>query len=88
MREELLKTERIFDGVVVKLRVDTIRKESGEVTTREIIEHDPVIAVIPVDADDNVVFVRQFRRPTGRDLLEIPAGGVEPGETAEQAVVR
>ncbi len=88
MPEELLSTKRIFDGVVVKLRVDTIRKESGEVTTREIIEHDPVIAVIPLDENDNVVFVRQFRRPTRHELLEIPAGGVEPGETPEEAVVR
>jgi ADP-ribose pyrophosphatase len=88
MPEELLATKRIFDGVVGKLRVDTIRKESGAVTTREIFEHAPCIAVIPLDADDNVVFVRQFRRASGRDLLEIPAGGMEPGETPEEAVTR
>ena len=88
MPEELISTERIFDGVVARLRVDTIRKDSGEVTTREIIEHAPCIAVIPIDADDNVVFVRQFRRATMQDLLEIPAGGMEPGETPEEACVR
>jgi ADP-ribose pyrophosphatase len=88
MPEELLGTRRIFDGVVVKLRVDTIRKESGEVTTREIIEHNPCIAVIPLDGDDNVVFVRQFRRAAARELLEIPAGGIEPGETPEEATLR
>jgi ADP-ribose pyrophosphatase len=86
--EELISTRRIFDGVVVNLRVDTIRKESGEVTTREIIEHNPCIAVIPLDADDNIIFVRQFRRAATRDLLEIPAGGIEPGETPEEATVR
>ena len=88
MPEELLSTQRIFDGVVARLRVDTIRKESGAVTTREIIEHAPCIAVIPLDENDNVVFVRQFRRATMRALLEIPAGGMEPGETPEEAVTR
>ena len=88
MHEELLSTQQIFDGVVAHLRVDTIRKENGQVTTREIIEHAPCIAVIPLDEADNVVFVRQFRRATMRELLEIPAGGMEPGETPEEACVR
>jgi ADP-ribose pyrophosphatase len=88
MPEERLSTERIFDGVVVRLRVDTIRKESGEVTTREVIEHAPCITVIPLDSDDIVVFVRQYRTPAGGDLLELPAGGMEPGETPEEATVR
>lgn len=88
MREELISTERIFEGVVARLRVDTIRKENGNVTTREIIEHAPCIAVIPLDGDNNVVFVRQYRRATDQELLEIPAGGMEPGETPEEAAVR
>ncbi len=88
MPEELLSTKRIYDGVVANLRVDTIRKENGEVTTREIIEHAPCITVIPLDGDGTVVFVRQFRRPTGGDLLELPAGGMEPGETPEEAALR
>ena len=33
-----------------------------------------------VDSEDNVLLVRQYRKPVERDLLEIPAGGVEPGE--------
>jgi len=86
--EQVLSSRLIFSGRVVRLRVDTIRLPDGCETTREIVEHDDCVAVIPVDAGNNVVLVEQFRLPTGKALLEIPAGGVEPGENAEKAVCR
>lgn len=86
--EQVLSSRLIFSGRIVRLRVDTIRLPDGCETTREIVEHDDCVAVIPVDAGNNVVLVEQFRFPTGKALLEIPAGGVEPGENAEKAVCR
>lgn len=86
--EQVLSSRLIFSGRIVRLRVDTIRLPDGCETTREIVEHDDCVAVIPVDAGNNVVLVEQFRLPTGKALLEIPAGGVEPGENAETAVCR
>lgn len=88
MPEERLSSKRIYDGRIVKLRIDTIRKENGEETTREILEHDPVIAVVALADDETIIMVRQYRTPTGKALLEVPAGGVDPGETPEQAVIR
>ncbi|MCJ7605642.1 MAG: NUDIX hydrolase [Dehalococcoidales bacterium] len=88
MPEERLSSKRIYDGRVVKLRVDTIRKENGEETIREVIEHDPVIAAVALDNDDTILFVKQYRTPTGKELLEIPAGGVNAGEDPEAAVRR
>jgi ADP-ribose pyrophosphatase len=60
----------------------------GHQTTREIVEHDPVIAVVPIDEKNNVLLVNQFREPVEKELLEIPAGGVDPGEDIETAVKR
>ena len=88
MPEERLSTERIYEGAIINVRVDTIRKPSGEVVSRDIVEHNPVIAVIAIDADDNLLMVRQYRTPTGKTLLEIPAGGIDPGEDPETATVR
>ena len=51
----------IFEGRILKLRVDTVLTVDGRESTREIIEHAACIAVIPVDADDNVLLVRQYR---------------------------
>ena len=60
----------------------------GHSKTREIIDHSEVIVAVPVDAEENVLLVEQFRLPTGKTLLELPAGGIEPGEDVEEAVRR
>jgi ADP-ribose pyrophosphatase len=72
----------------VRLRVDTVRVSDGREATREIVEHDDCIAVIALDADDNVLLVRQFRKAIEQDLLEIPAGCIDDGEGPEEAVRR
>ncbi len=88
MPEERLSSKPIYQGYIINVRVDTIRKPDGEVVTRDIVEHGPVVAVVAIDADDNLLMVRQHRTPIGKTLLEIPAGGIDPGEDPEAAVVR
>jgi ADP-ribose pyrophosphatase len=87
-KERLLSSQQIYQGRAVKLRVDRVAKPSGRETTREVVEHDDCVAIIALDAEDNILLVRQFRHAVGEELLEIPAGGIHPGETAEQAVRR
>ncbi len=84
---ELVASRVIFEGRVVKLRVDTIRTDDGAETTREIVEHGASVAVVALHEGD-ILLVRQFRHPIKKELLEIPAGGVDPGETPEAAAVR
>ncbi len=86
--EETISSRRIFDGCVVRLRVDTIVSADGRQSTREIVEHNDCIGVIAIDEDDNVLLVRQYRKAIEKELLEIPAGGVDSGEIPEEAVVR
>jgi ADP-ribose pyrophosphatase len=86
--EETLSSQLIYDGHVVKLRVDSVQTSNGRQTTREVVEHADCIAVIAIDEKDNVLLVKQFRKPVEKELLEIPAGGIDPGEDAGEAVVR
>jgi len=88
VEEETLSSQLIYEGRAVKLRVDTVRMPGGRETTREIVEHIDCVAIIAVDADDNVLLVNQFRKPVEKELLEIPAGGIEPGEDAVATVRR
>ena len=88
MSEETLSSRRIFEGRAVRLRVDSVRLPSGKETTREIVEHDDCVAIIALDDADNVLLVKQYRKPVEKDLLEIPAGGIDPGESPEDAVRR
>lgn len=86
--EPTISTRSVFSGRIIDVRVDTIRLPNGRETTREIVEHDPSICVVPVDDDDNVLLVRQYRKPTESFLLEVPAGGIEEGEDPETATRR
>jgi len=86
--EKTLSSQLIYDGRAVKLRVDTVRMPDGRQTTREIVEHDECVAIVAVDADDNVLLVNQFRKPVEKELLEIPAGGIDTGEDPETTVRR
>jgi ADP-ribose pyrophosphatase len=77
--EKTLSSQLIYGGRAVRLRVDT---------AREIVEHGDCVAIIAIDDEDNVLLVNQFRQPVGKKLLEIPAGGIEPGEEPADCVRR
>lgn len=81
MRVEVaLSSERVYQGRVINLRVDTVQLDDGKVSTREIVEHRGAVALVPIDEEGNVLLVKQYRRAADRELLEIPAGTLEIGE--------
>ncbi len=86
--EKTLSSRPIFNGRAFNVRVDTVINAGGEETTRDIVEHVPCIAVIPVDKNGDIVLVRQYRKAVEKYLLEIPAGGIDPGEDPDTAVKR
>ena len=77
---EVLTSRVVYKGKVVTLRVDEITTSRGQVATREVVEHPGAVVVIALDDEERVYLVRQYRHPLGRYLLELPAGGLEPGE--------
>ena len=85
--EKTVSSRSVFRGRAINVRVDTV-DAGGRETTREIVEHADCVAVIAVDEEDNILLVRQFRKPVEKELLEIPAGGIDEGEDAEAAVIR
>ncbi len=86
--EKTLSSQLIYDGRAVKLRVDTVQTPSGRETTREVVEHSDCVAIIAIAADDNVLLVKQFRQSVAKELLEIPAGGIDAKEDPVAAVRR
>lgn len=66
----------------------TYRLPDGRVEEYDIKQEPLVVAIVPITAAGNVVLARQFRPGPEAVLLEIPGGGIEPGETPEQAARR
>ena len=88
MTEKTKSSMVTFQGRAFRVRVDTVLTTDGRESTREIVEHPDCVAVVAVDANDNILLVKQFRKSVEKELLEIPAGGIEPGEEPELAVER
>ena len=86
--EKILTSKYIYEGHVIKVRVDDILTADGRRTTREIVEHHGAVVVVPLDADDNVLMVDQYRSALGKNLLEIPAGGIDDGEDPKTTAIR
>ena len=86
--EKVLSSESIYKGRIVDLRVDTVTRDGKHTFKREIIEHKGAVAMVPLDAQGNITLVRQVRSGAGRELLEIPAGGLEPGEPRDECARR
>lgn len=87
MKPQILSTETLFKGRIFDIRVDTIREGELEYK-REIVVHQGSAVIVPVFDDETVALVRQYRHAADGYQLELPAGGIEPGETFQQAAAR
>jgi ADP-ribose pyrophosphatase len=86
--EEHVSSEQVFEGNLLKVRVDTVRTPSGKEAKRELVEHPGSVVIVPVTTDGKVLFIRQFRYATGDYLLELPAGLIDEGEDPIESAKR
>lgn len=80
MIEKVLNEQSVFSGRVIKLSVLDVELQDGSESKRELVKHPGAVAVLPIDAEGNVLLVRQFRIAAGRVLTEVPAGTLNAGE--------
>ena len=81
--ERRLEGQEVFRGRVLALRVDTVATPGGQTATREVVDHPGAVAVVAQEPGGCLVLVRQYRYAVGEELLEIPAGKIDPGEDPE-----
>ena len=88
LREEQVSCEYKFKGRIIKVRLDQARLPDGKIAGREVVEHPGGVTVAALTDEGELLFVRQFRYPYMQELLELPAGKLEPGEDPFEAVKR
>ena len=86
--EKRLGGETLYAGRVVTLQVDRVALPDGRETKREVVRHPGAVAVLGETGDGFWILVRQHRYAVGADVLEIPAGTLEPGEDPESCARR
>lgn len=70
---------------IFKVWEEDVSLQNGKTTRQSWVEHKPTVAVVAVNDQQEVLLVRQYRVPAGRDLLEIPAGTMDHGEESPAA---
>ena len=86
--EKELERKYIYEGKILKLRYDKVELPDGKTADREIIEHNGGSGVLAVTEDDEILLVKQYRRPYDEVTLEIPAGKLNEGENPKEAALR
>lgn len=72
LAERTVKTEPIFDGRVIKVRVDDVVLPNGEMSKREIVNHPGAVAIIAITDEGKIVLVEQYRKALEKAIVEIP----------------
>ena len=80
LSEKTINSQAVFEGKIIKVKVDTVELPDGKTATREIVEHPGGVAVVALDKNNEVYMVRQYRKPFDKVCFEVPAGKLDNGE--------
>lgn len=86
--EETIKSEKIYEGKIIKVKVDTVELPNRSYAKREIVIHGRGVAIVVINDENKLYLVKQFRKPLNKVIYEIPAGIVEPNESIQEAAIR
>ena len=77
--EKWITKEEIHKGKIFSLWGGKVALDNGDTAIREYVRHLGGVAIVPV-IDNHVILIRQFRIAIERELIELPAGRLEPDE--------
>lgn len=88
MTERTVSHTRLYDGVIVNVDMDQVKLPNDRIAKREIVNHPGGVAVLPLNDDETVTLVRQYRYAFSAVLTEIPAGKLDAGEDPKAGALR
>lgn len=88
LAETVLASQQVFKGGFLDIRRDTVQLPDGQSAMREYVVHPGACVVIALLDDGNVILERQFRYPVGREMIEFPAGKLDPHEDPLHCALR
>ena len=85
--EKKIKSEIVYDGKVIRVTKDDVKCPNGMTSLREIVHHRGGVAIL-FQVDNKFIFEKQFRYALNEEIIEMPAGKLEEGETPLEAAKR
>lgn len=86
--EITIKTDKIYDGKILSLKVDTVELPNKKYSKREIVEHSAAVSIVAITEEDEILIIKQYRKAIEKEIYEIPAGLIEIGELPKDAAMR
>lgn len=86
-KEITVKSEKIFEGKIVNLRVDTVELQNQKYAKREIVDHKAAACILAVN-NDKMLLVRQYRKAIEELIYELPAGILNIAEEPQEGALR
>ena len=88
LKEYKLSSKIIHQGRFLDVRRDDVRLPNGKTATREWINHPGAACIVPILPDGQIALIRQYRYPVLQEMIELPAGKLDPGESPEECAKR
>ncbi len=86
--EKTVSSEMIFEGKIIKTRLDKVELPDGKLANREVVEHPGGVCIVAVNDENEIYLVKQFRKPLEKAIYEIPAGKLDKGENHRDCGLR
>tara|TARA_B100000586_G_scaffold108099_1_gene77579 strand:+ start:155 stop:688 length:534 start_codon:yes stop_codon:yes gene_type:complete len=88
LKEYKLSSKIIHQGRLLDIRRDDVRLPNGKTTTREWIKHPGAACIVPILPDGQIALIRQYRYPVSKEMIELPAGKLDSGESPKECAKR
>jgi 8-oxo-dGTP pyrophosphatase MutT (NUDIX family) len=85
---KLVSSKSVYKNRWISVREDSVIRPGGQNGLFGVIEMVAGSSVLPIDVDDNVLLVKEFKYAVGRESIEVISGGIDKGETPLDAAKR
>jgi ADP-ribose pyrophosphatase len=88
MSYEMLGRQEVFHGKAFDVDQVKVSMPDGRAALYDLVRHPGAVVILPVDSEGRILLVRQYRVGADAQILELPAGTLEPGEPPQDCAAR
>lgn len=70
----------VYQCKIFDVREEDVQFPNGKSARQSWINHNPTVAIVPVNDQNELILIKQYRAAVKQNLLEIPAGSLDGSE--------
>ena len=87
-QEKTIDSKIVYRGPVFNIRKHRIRAVNGNISYRDVLEHNGGSVMLAIKENGKIIVVKQYRKALEKEIIELPAGKIDPGEKPIDAAKR